>query len=143
MKDNKIQTTVYRKSLIATYIYSQTLSPFILYLRNAKGVALRLPRISLTDKEYNNKSKEYKAYLNGRGHKLKNTEKCYNDILNLSRQQSLMKNTKSNNSKSKIVSCSKYNPLGPNIKNIIQKHAHILDYCQIMENKEIMIEGSL
>ena len=115
------------------------MSPLTLYLRNTKGVALRLPRISLTDKEHNNKSKEYKAYLTGRGHKLKNIEKCYNDVLNLSRQQSFMKKMKSTNSKSKIVSCSKYNPLGPNIKKNIQKHAHILYYCQIMENKEIMV----
>ena len=26
-----------------------------------------------------------------------------------------------------------------NIKSIIQKHAHILDKCQIMQNKEIMV----
>ena len=47
-----------------------------------------------------------------------------------------MKNT---NSKNKIVFCSKCNPLGPNIKNIIQKHPHILDNSQIMKNKEIMV----
>ena len=46
---------------------------------------------------------------------------------------------KSTNSKNKIVFCSKYNPLGPNIKSIIQKHAHILDNCQITQNKEIMV----
>ena len=27
----------------------------------------------------------------------------------------------------------------PNIKNIIQKHAHILGNCQIMQNEEIMV----
>ena len=57
----------------------------------------------------------------------------------MSRQQSRIRKTKNTNSKNKIVFCSKYSHLGPNIKNIIQKHAHILDNCQIMENKEIMV----
>ena len=33
----------------------------------------------------------------------------------------------------------KYNPLGPIINSIIQKHAHILDNYQIMQNKEIIV----
>ena len=57
----------------------------------------------------------------------------------MSRQQSRIKKTKSTNSKNKVVFCSKYNPLRPNIKNILQKHVHILDNCQIMQNKEIMV----
>ena len=56
----------------------------------------------------------------------------------MSRLQSRIKKTKSTNSKTKIVFCSKYNLLGPNIKSI-QKHAHILDNCQIMQNKEIKV----
>ena len=51
----------------------------------------------------------------------------------MSRQQSPIKKTKSENSKIKVIFCSKYNPLGPNIKSIIQKHR------QIMQNKEIMV----
>ena len=57
----------------------------------------------------------------------------------MSQQQSRIKKTKNINSKSKIVFCSKYNHLGPKIKIIIQKHAHILDNCQMMQNKEIMV----
>ena len=56
----------------------------------------------------------------------------------MSRQQSHIKKTKNTNRKNKFVFCSKYNPLGPNIKNI-QKHAHILDNYQIMRNKEILV----
>ena len=55
------------------------------------------------------------------------------------RQQSRIKKTKKTNSKNKIVFCSKCSPLGPNIKNIIQKHVHILYNCQIMQNKENMV----
>ena len=57
----------------------------------------------------------------------------------MSRQQSRIKKTKSTSSRNKIVFCSKYNPLGPNIKSILQKHVHILDDCQIMQNKEITV----
>ena len=46
-----------------------------------KGVALRLRRVCSTDEEFNNKSKEYKSYLIGRAHKLKNVEKSLNDVL--------------------------------------------------------------
>ena len=128
LKDNKIHTTVYSKPT-DSHLYLQADSchhlPSILGIQ--KGVALRLRRICSTDEEFNNKSKEYKAYLIGRGHKLKNVEKSFNDALNMSQQQSRIKKTKSTNSKNKVVFCSKYNPLGPNIKSIIQKHAHILD----------------
>ena len=88
---------------------------------------------------YNNKSKEYKVYLICRAHKLKNVEKSFNDILNISTQQSPIKKMKSTNRKRRIVFCSKYNPLGPNIKNIIQNYARIIDNCQTIQNKEIMV----
>ena len=57
----------------------------------------------------------------------------------MSRQQSPINKTKNTNSENKIVFCSKYNALGPNIKNIIQNHAHIRENCQILQNKEIMV----
>ena len=108
LKDNKIQTIVYSK-LTDNLIYLQADSchhlPSILGIQ--KGVALRLRRICSTDEEYNNKSKEYKPYLLGRGHKLKNVEESIHDNLNTSRQQSRIKKTKNTNSKNKIVFCSK------------------------------------
>ena len=57
----------------------------------------------------------------------------------MSQHQSRIKKTKSTNSKNKVVFCSNYNPLGLNINSIIQKHSHILNNCQIMQNKEIMV----
>ena len=61
----------------------------------------------------------------------------------MSRQQSRIKKTKNTNSKNKIVFCSKYSPLGQNIKDIIKKHAYFLDNYQIMQNKEIMVAYKL
>ena len=80
LKDNKIHTTVYSKPT-DRYLYLQADSchhlPSILGMQ--KGVALRLRRICLTDEEFNNKSKEYKAYLIDKRHTLKNVEKSFND----------------------------------------------------------------
>ena len=80
-----IHTTVYSKPT-DSHLYLQADSchhlPSILGIQ--KGVALRLRRICSTDEEFNNKSKEYKAYLIGRGHKLKNVEKSFNVALNMS-----------------------------------------------------------
>ena len=55
----------------------------------------------------------------------------------MSRQQSRIKKMKSTNSENDF--CRKYNPQGPNINSIIQKHPHILNNCQIMQNKEILV----
>ena len=142
LKDNKIHTTVYSKPTDShLYLQADSYHHSLSILRMRREVALRLLRIYSTDEEFNNKSREYQADLVGRGHKLRNFEKSSNDALNMSRQQFRIKKTKSANSKSKVVFCSffKYNSLGPNIKSIIQKHAHILDKCQIMQNKEIMV----
>ena len=104
LKVNKIHTTVYSK-LTDSHLYLQAYSchhlPSIFGIQ--KGVALRLRRICSTDEEFNNKSKAYKAYLTGRGHKLKNVQKSFNDVLNMSQQQSRIKKIKSTNSKNKVV----------------------------------------
>ena len=88
-KDNKIQTTVCSKPT-DSYLYLQADSshhlPSLLGIQ--KGAALRLRRISSSDEDYNNRSKEYKAYLIGRGHKLQNVKKSFNDVLNMAGQQS-------------------------------------------------------
>ena len=57
----------------------------------------------------------------------------------MSRQQCRLKKKKNTNNTNKIIFCSKYNALGPNIKNIIQKHANTIANCKIMQNKEIMV----
>ena len=81
LKDNKIQTTVYSKPT-DSHLHLQVDSCHHLrsILGIQKGVALRLRRICSTDQEYNNNSKEYKAYLIGRGHKLFCAR---NDVINV------------------------------------------------------------
>ena len=64
--------------------------------------------------------KRWKAYLIGRGHKLKNVEKSFNDVLNMSQQQPCIKKMENTNSRNKIFFCNKYNPLGPNIRALLK-----------------------
>ena len=135
LRDNKIQTTVNSKPSYNHLFLQANSATIYLILGIQKGVALRLCIICSTDEEYN----KYEAYLIDRGHKLKNNENSFNDVVNISRLQSRIKNTKNINSKNKIVFCSKYNTLGSNIKNIIQKHAHITDSLSKMQKKEIMV----
>ena len=94
LKDNKTQTAVYNEPT-NSYLYLQAVSyhhlPSILGIQ--KGVTLRLHRIFSTEEQYSNKSRGYKAYLIGRGHKLKNVEKPFNDVLNMPQQQSRLKKT--------------------------------------------------
>ena len=52
-----------------------------------------------TNEEYGNKSKQYNTYFIGRGHKFNNFEKFFNDILNMSRQQTRIKKPKKTDSK--------------------------------------------
>ena len=52
-----------------------------------------------TNEEYGNNSKQYNTYFIGRGHKLNNFEKFFNDILNMSRQQTRIKKPKNTDSK--------------------------------------------
>ena len=81
LKDNKIQTTVYRKPT-DSHLYLQVDSCHHLpsILGTQKGVAWRLRKICFQPtRSFYNKSKEYKAYLTGRGHKLKNVVKSFSD----------------------------------------------------------------
>ena len=119
LKDYKIQTTVYSKPTDNhLYLQADSCHHLLSILGTQKEVGLSLRRICSTDQEYNDESKEYKAYLLGRGHKLKNVEKSFHDVLNMLRQQYLaLRKWKTLTVKTRLFFCSKYNPLGPNIKN--------------------------
>ena len=85
LKDYKIQTTVYSKPTDShLYLQADSCHHLPSTLGIQKGAALRLRRICSTHEEFNNESKEYKTYLIGREHKLKNVEKSFNDTLNMS-----------------------------------------------------------
>ena len=80
MKDNNIQTIIYSQPANShLYLQADSCNHLPPILEIQKGVFFRLCRICSNDKEYNNKQKEYKAYLISWRHKLKNVEKSFND----------------------------------------------------------------
>ena len=85
LKYYKIEPTVYSKPTDNSHLHLQADSCHHLpsILRIQKGIAERFYAEFSTDEEYSNKSKGYKAYLIGTGHILKNVEKPFDDVLNV------------------------------------------------------------
>ena len=95
-----------------------------------KGVALRLKKICSTICEYDEKSKEYMAYLVARGHDPVSVKNTFNDVRKRLRND--IRQPTSNTSKQLgVIFSTKYNPRGPNIKQIIKKHKKIIDTPQL------------
>ena len=90
-----------------------------------KGVALRLKRICSTDEDFKSKSIEYSKYLEKRGHKKSSVQKAFKNVANLSRMEARTPRTNSGG-KTLIAFSTKYNPRGPNIKDIVSENLHIL-----------------
>ena len=91
----------------------------------AKGVALRLRRICSNEDKYKESSRTYKAYLVNRGHSVTTVLKSFEKIDNMCRNEARQKSVK-NFSSDSLIFCSTYNPLGPNMKNIIDNHSKLL-----------------
>ena len=102
-----------------------------------KGVALRLRRICSSLDEFDNKSKYYKAYLVARGHNPVTVNAAFSSARALSLSNARAK-VQRDNDKNRVVFCTKYSPLGPNIRAILRKHNHLLigsdDVKQIFPN---------
>ena len=95
-----------------------------------KGVALRLRRICSSLDEFDNKSKDYKAYLVARGHNPTTVCAAFASARAMSIQTARTKVVRE--SKKRLVFATKYNPIGPNIRGILRKHQHLLT-----ENAEV------
>ena len=102
-----------------------------------KGVALRLRRICSTIDEFDQKSKEYSAYLVARGHNPFSVQNAFEKVREKSIAQARCKVERNQNKK--VIFVTKYNPLGPNIRGIIKKHSHILQNSEAA--REVFPEG--
>ena len=105
-----------------------------------KGVALRLRRICSNDNEYIKKADEYKSYLIDRGYKHKQVDKTFKNIGRLPRSEARKKVEKTSNT-SRVVFTAKFNPRGPDVNEIVQKHLHLLENQP--ELKELFPKGSV
>ena len=92
LKNNKLFTTVYSKSTsIQIYLHADSIHPKSTFTGIQKGVSLRLRRICSTDEEFNERSKEYKAYLVARGHNPTSVLKEFDRTAELTRTQARVK----------------------------------------------------
>ena len=129
--DNGIHTTVYSKPTDShLYLQGDSCHQLSSIRGIQKGVALRLKKICSTICEYDEKSKEYMAYLVARGHDPVSVKNTFNDVRKRLRND--IRQPTSNTSKQLgVIFSTKYNPRGPNIKQIIKKHQKIIDTPQL------------
>ena len=125
--NGKLYTTVYSKPTDAhLYLHSKSCHAKKSIVGIQKGVALCLKRICSTDEEFQNIRIEYSKYLENRGHTQSSINKAFERVPNLTRTEARVRKKKTNG-KMPIIFTTKYNPSGPNIKNIMNNNLDILN----------------
>ena len=124
--NGKIETSVYSKPT-DSHLYLQATSCHNKASIKGipKGVALRLRRLCSTDDEFNNKASEYTDHLTLRGYNKKAVDTAFSDIAKKTRnvaRQTVSRNKVSN----PVIFSTKYNPRGPNVKEIVKNQLKTL-----------------
>ena len=124
--DRRLITSVYSKPTDShLYLQGESCHQEASIKGIQKGVALRLRRICSSVDEFDVKSKDYKAYLVARGHSPTTVDAAFANAraMTISTARSKVQRASNNN---RLIFCTKYNPLGPNIRGILRKHRHLL-----------------
>jgi len=99
---------------------------------------LRLRRLCSTDEEFD---KEYERYLELRGYKSKSVTKAFSAARSKTRDES--RHVKGTNSNTRpVIFSTKYNPRGPDVKSIVDRHLPTLLNATISLN-ELFPDGSI
>ena len=143
LKNNKLLTTVYSKPTGSKmYLHADSIHPESTFTDIQKGVSLRLRRICSTDEEFNERSKEYKAYIFARGHNPASVLKEFDKTANLNRIQARVKRSDNRDKPKRLTTfVVEYNPRGANIQEIIKRHLNVLQ--ENPEVKKIFPDGSI
>ena len=103
------------------------------------GVALRVRRNCSTDEFCSKRCVEYKGYLKSQGYNADLVDRQFDRALSIERSELLKKNVKPDKKAFPLV--VDYNPILPDIRKIIQKHAHLLrsspELLEIFPSKSI------
>ena len=127
LNNNILSTTVYSKPTDShLYLHSTSCHNQSTINGIPKGVALRLRRICSTDTEYREKTTEYSNYLSLRGYNEHTVNKAFAKISSLPRDEARKKVTR-DQKQNLTVFATKYNPTGPNVKDIVKNHLHIIE----------------
>ena len=109
-----------------TYVLPSTCFPKSSIENIPRGVALRLRRICDSDEKFNKRSEEYQNYFIARDYKPNKVKKQFSEIKRLSRTEARKPKTQNNSFSMSCNLITQYNPLLPNLKNILRKHLPIL-----------------
>ena len=137
----KLETTVYSKPTDShLYLHATSCHKQSSVVGIQKGVALRLRRICSREEDFERKSKEYSAYLVGRGHDPQKVRTNFEDVGKISRVAArAKKQPRSQNNP--VIFSTVFSPLAPDIKGIIKKHQHLLQLktSNIFSGDSIMV----
>lgn len=126
IENGRLETTVYSKPTDShLYLHASSCHNKSSIVGIQKGVALRLRRICSRDEEYERKSKEYSKYLVGRGHDPKIVSKNFTEVGRMKRCEARTKKNRNTVDKP-IIFSTMFAPHGPDFRNIIRKHQHLL-----------------
>ena len=124
--NGRLETTVYSKPTDShLYLHATSCHKKASIEGIQKGVALRLRRICSRDEDFDLKSKEYIAYLVGRGHDPKVVHRNFSDVRKIPRDVARAKKVRASG-KNRIVFSTMFSPHGPDISGIIKTHQHLL-----------------
>ena len=123
LKNNKLFPAVCSKPPSSQmYLHADSIHTKSTFTDIQKGISLRLRRICSTDQEFNERSKEYKAYLVARGQNPASVLKEFDRTANLIRTQTRVKRSDNRDKPKRLATfVAEHNPRGPNIQEIIIK----------------------
>ena len=139
---SRLQTTLYKKPTdCQNYLHSKSAHPFSLKKSFPYSQALRIKRICSTFEEYRKHSQDLIKRFAEKGYNESTVRKQIERVDHLDRSL-LLKNCKPKR-KDSIPFSVTYNSVLPNIKEIINKHWHILNidssFKEIFNSSQLMI----
>lgn len=125
LKDGLIITDIYSKPT-DSHLYLPFSSSHPSHCKRAipYGVALRIKRNCSTDDFLQTRCEEYKGYLKSQNYPADLVDKQFDKALKIPRSELLSKKVKANKKVFPLV--LDYNPILPDIQNIIRRHFHLL-----------------
>lgn len=140
--NNKLETTVYSKPTDShLYLHASSCHDKASINGIPKGVSLRLRRLCSTESEYDERSIEYMNYLAIRGYDENKVRKAFLDNKKVSREKAREPAKKGDSSP--VIFATKYNPRGPNVRDIVKKHLPIVQNApslkDVFQNSPILV----
>ena len=83
--------------------------------------------------EYNLKSKEYSSFLIERGHDSTKVKETFNSVRSMLKSDARKKVVHPNDNK-RIIFSAKFNPLGPNVKKIVNDNMYLLQNSKVLKD---------